>query len=559
MNIAFLLGSPGISGGTNVILEHASLLQKSGHRVSVVLENDVSQSELSWHSAGEAITIVSLDRARAFHFDCAIATWWQSVSLLCHLKATRYVYFVQSIESRFFPDEDDSTFEKRDISVIKDWIESTYRYPLPIITEARWIQHYLEKKYNHSPKLVRNGIRKDIYRSSGPVVSPRRPGQLRVLVEGPFGVFYKNVEKTIKLCQTAEVDEVWLLTSSKIDNYPGVDRCFSQVPIKDTAAIYRSCDVLVKLSTVEGMFGPPLEMFHCGGTAIVYDVTGYDEYIVHEQNALVVKTGNDEQVGVYLGELKNDKEMLDRLKKGAAETASSWPDWPASSAAFYDALEVICRRVQNVSQNLLIEHNEYFLTVRENSFRARELQRLSERESNSLAPAIKKRNFIQVYWHKGEGFSNEYMVPANYRCGEWTTCSIEIPKSCSQTIQLRVDPSVCIGVLMIKRISLTEKVSGCEYGCWENEEIVTKLYNTGTSRILRRRPYPILVCYGEDPQIVLPKIIADQLKHPMILEIELKEMGFAEALSCRECWVPENRGEKNTLVSKLLGFVSRSG
>lgn len=43
------------------------------------------------------------------------------------------------------------------------------------------------------------------------------------------------------------------------------------------------------------MFGPPLEMFHCGGTSIVYDVTGHDEYIVHDKNGLVAKTDDDEK------------------------------------------------------------------------------------------------------------------------------------------------------------------------------------------------------------------------------------------------------------------------
>jgi hypothetical protein len=55
------------------------------------------------------------------------------------------------------------------------------------------------------------------------------------------------------------------------------------------ASVYRSCDDILKLSLVESMFGPPLEMFHCGGTAIVYNVTGHDEYIVHGRNALVAE------------------------------------------------------------------------------------------------------------------------------------------------------------------------------------------------------------------------------------------------------------------------------
>jgi hypothetical protein len=559
MKIAFLLGSTTISGGTNVILEHATRLRDRGDNVFLLTEKEASADDLNWHSDANGLQVMSLEMAKREQFDCALATWWQSVPLLSQVNASSYIYFVQSIESRFFPEEDNDILVTRDIDVLKQWIESTSRYPLPVITEASWIQHYLRTKYNHNPVLVRNGIRKDIYVADGPVIEARHPERLRVLVEGPLGVFYKNVEKTIELCNAAGIDDIWLLTSSDVNESPGVNRCFSRVSTERTADIYRSCDVLVKLSTVEGMFGPPLEMFHCGGTAIVYDVTGYDEYIVHRKNSLVVNAGDEKKVIDYLKELNGNVELLNGLKKGALETAAAWPDWQSSSKDFASAVEELSGQEHFVTKQLLEEHNKYFLSLRENSFRACEMQRLAERESNSSAPAVQRENFIQVYWHEGEGFSNECMVSTKYRCGEWTTCSIEIPKSCSQTIQLRVDPSVRIGVVMIKRISLTEKVSGREYDCWENEEIVSKLYITGTARIVRREPYPVLVCYGEDPQIVLPQIIADQLKHPMILEIELKEMGFAGGLSCKECWGPENRGEKNTIISKLLGFLSRSG
>jgi hypothetical protein len=65
------------------------------------------------------------------------------------------------------------------------------------------------------------------------------------------------------------------------------------------------------------MFGPPLEMFHCGGTAIVYDVTGHDEYIRHGVNSLVVERDNELQVVDWLKKLKNDIGLLDKLKAGA--------------------------------------------------------------------------------------------------------------------------------------------------------------------------------------------------------------------------------------------------
>ena len=50
------------------------------------------------------------------------------------------------------------------------------------------------------------------------------------------------------------------------------------------AGEYARSDVVLKLSRVEGMFGPPLEGFHRGATCVVTPVTGHDEYVEHGWN-----------------------------------------------------------------------------------------------------------------------------------------------------------------------------------------------------------------------------------------------------------------------------------
>ena len=49
-----------------------------------------------------------------------------------------------------------------------------------------------------------------------------------------------------------------------------------------------SCDVLIKMSRVEGFFMPPCEMMACGGTVLTGKVTEYDEYVIDGYNGLVV-------------------------------------------------------------------------------------------------------------------------------------------------------------------------------------------------------------------------------------------------------------------------------
>ncbi|WP_163446713.1 glycosyltransferase, partial [Escherichia coli] len=90
----------------------------------------------------------------------------------------------------------------------------------------------------------------------------------------------------------------------------------------------------VKLSTVEGMFGPPLEIYHTGGTSISYDVTGYDEYIEHNVNGLVSFSRQNQEIIEFINRLKDNPNELAQLKANALATAEKWPDWESSSKEF---------------------------------------------------------------------------------------------------------------------------------------------------------------------------------------------------------------------------------
>lgn len=324
-DIAFLLGSPDISGGTNVIMEHALGLTQLGHRVSIVTERPIEASRLAWKPEAMKLPLFCHAEVKQKMFDLAFATWWRTCYDLPFVPARKYAYFVQSIESRFFAATDPDS---------KALAEYTYRMPMPVVTEATWIAKYLGSNYGRSVSLVLNGIDKATFNTEGPVVEARRPGSLRVLIEGPLGVEFKRTELALDLCRQAGVKDLWLLTSSECASMPGCSRVLSRIPVTRVGEVYRSCDVLVKLSTVEGMFGPPLEMFHCGGTAITTDVTGHDEYMKHGINGVIVRRGNEAEVVEYLRSMERDPSFVTALKQGAVDTARAWPDWPSSTRQF---------------------------------------------------------------------------------------------------------------------------------------------------------------------------------------------------------------------------------
>lgn len=322
LDAAFLLGFPEISGGTNVIMEHALALTRLGHRISIVTETEIDPQRLSWKPEAMKLPLLCHNDVKDRVFDVALVTWWRTAFHIPYVAARSYAYFVQSIETRFAPAGD---------PVSRALAEFTYRMPMPVVTEATWIRRYLEDHYGRSAELVINGVDKGAFRPDGPALAPRPETGIRVLVEGPLGVEFKRVDLALDLCRRAGMRDVWLLTSSEATEVPGASRVLSRVPITRVGEVYRSCDVLVKLSTVEGMFGPPLEMFHCGGTAITTDVTGHEEYMRHGKNGIVVRRGHEAEVVDYLRALDRDRSFVNMLKQGAAETAAAWPDWATSA------------------------------------------------------------------------------------------------------------------------------------------------------------------------------------------------------------------------------------
>jgi glycosyltransferase involved in cell wall biosynthesis len=332
-SVVFLIGSPDISGGTYVIFQHALWLQRRGVRVAVVPLFPLSAASKGWHDALGELRFTTIDQIKSEDFDFAIATWWPTVYELPKVKFRHAVYLVQSAEARFLVDGEDISSA--------GMAELSYTFGLPIITIATWLQIYFAFQHQTPSFLVPNGIDKEHFGSSGKRKAELPKNGLRVLVEGSIDAPMKGVADAVAVAREAGCEEIWLLTPSDISSYRGCDRVFSRIPSRETAEVYRSCHVLLKMSHVEGMYGPPLEMFHCGGTVVTYDVTGHDEYVRHESNGLVVPVGDTQGAVAALARLRQDRALLDELRTNAISTAAAWPDWESSSEQFWRVLSGI--------------------------------------------------------------------------------------------------------------------------------------------------------------------------------------------------------------------------
>ncbi len=391
MKWAILLYGLGISGGANVIFEHALYAYNKGVQITFVSKEKKCSDEAAWHKGTEKFIYKTIDEAEKENYDVVIATEWRSAFDACSLKARKYIYFVQSIESRFYQDQK---------SLLAYVANNSYEIDFNYITEASWIQKYLKRYYNKNAVLVHNGMNKDVFNANGRSLESRNKSECRILVEGSVNNWLKNVPRTIELCQSAGANEIWLVTPDEIKDYPGVNRVFSQVPFDRMPEIYRSCDILVKLSLVEGMFGPPLEMFHCGGTALTYNIEGAEEYLIDGYNSIVVEKGDEEKVITSLKEIIHNTVEMNTLKENAMKTAYNWIDWNDSCEKFWKAImqfpNMSKEQIENIKNKG--EAGAYAYRLIENTFGSE-----ANRKRIEEAVEILKKSDKQVYIY-GAGY-----------------------------------------------------------------------------------------------------------------------------------------------------------
>ena len=107
------------------------------------------------------------------------------------------------------------------------------------------------------------------------------------------------------------------------------------------------------MSRVEGFFGPPLEAMACGCIPVVSKVTGYDEYIVDGENALVVEMGDIRGAEEAIQKLIDEPTLRDKLIRNGMKTVKEW-SWEKS----IDSLEKVIKK-EKIEEHFNLKENSY--------------------------------------------------------------------------------------------------------------------------------------------------------------------------------------------------------
>jgi glycosyltransferase involved in cell wall biosynthesis len=329
MRVCFVLGRLGPSGGVRSVLTHArGLAAAHGMDVTIALTEGPAE-------AADGVEVITLEDGRAREFDVAIATWWRTAYSLFELRAARRVHFIQNFEERLYRPGD---VERLGAAITRD-------LPVAFVTEARWIADELaELRPDAACFHVPNGIDKTLF--DPPSAPPERDtGRFRILLEGSADLWFKGGDDAAAvLGAMREPHHATLVSPERLRKQEltkVLDDIAGPLPHEEMPARYARADVLLKLSRVEGVFTPPLEAFHCGTTTVVWPVTGHDEYVEHGVNGIVAGWDDIPGTARWLDLLATDRELLDRLRRGALETARGWPSWEEATRRLASALHAI--------------------------------------------------------------------------------------------------------------------------------------------------------------------------------------------------------------------------
>ncbi|WP_421235352.1 glycosyltransferase [Aeromonas enteropelogenes] len=307
--ICWIVAGLGISGGLAIIIKHANHLLSIGHDVSLICLSDDKQ--IAWMD--NHVPIYSINDTNAIkNIDLLIATAWNTEPYLNRLLSRRKLYFVQSDERRFIDEKG-----------VKDLIADGYSKNYEYFTEAFWIQKMFHTEFQRSAFYVPNGLDQSLFKSVEPFLP--KGDKKRILIEGPIDIPFKAVEDSYNAVKDLDC-EIWIVSSAgKPKTNWRYDQFFEKVPMSMMPAIYSSCDIFIKMSRIEGFFGPPLEAMACGCVPVVGKVTGWDEYIVDTYNALAVELGDVDSAKQAVHRLINDEDFYYKLQANGAKTATEWP------------------------------------------------------------------------------------------------------------------------------------------------------------------------------------------------------------------------------------------
>ena len=248
MRIAYVLPFPELNGGNKVVLQHAELLARRGHTVTVVADGArpvwVAGGAAAWHDRTAA-------PPRLPEQDLVVATFWATLPVARELGLGPLAHFCQGYEGAL-----------PHLAPLLPQIEEVYSWPLPALVVSPHLGDFLRRRFGRESREAPPPL--DPLFRPRPRWRPRRAPW--VALPGIFESAVKDVPTALAAVRALRDDGLAprllrfsiLPLSAAETAMLAPDRYLCGVPPAEIAAAVRGCDLLLLPSHAGEGFGLPL-------------------------------------------------------------------------------------------------------------------------------------------------------------------------------------------------------------------------------------------------------------------------------------------------------------
>jgi glycosyltransferase involved in cell wall biosynthesis len=269
VRINYLLEDTALFGGVKVVLHHAELLRRSGHRVTVVSRGQ----RPTWYPTGDDFrTVPEFSAEFVPEADLQVATFWTTVAAAAALPSGQAVHFCQGFEGGLEHNRDDHPR-----------IIETYSRVVPTWAVSPHLAELNRDRFNRPVRIVPPSL-ESYWRPRRRLGPGRRP---RVLVLHPFEFYMKGVDtalEAVRLLRERGVD----IRLVRLSQWPlgeaeraiaEPDEFHHHLDPPDVAVLLGGCDLLLAPSWESEGFGlGVLEAFACGLPVVASRIPSHESF-----------------------------------------------------------------------------------------------------------------------------------------------------------------------------------------------------------------------------------------------------------------------------------------
>jgi GT2 family glycosyltransferase/glycosyltransferase involved in cell wall biosynthesis len=327
LRVVYVTEGTGIGGGHRDIFEHLNRLAERGHDAALFTLGDRPDwfdLRVPVHSFEDHDELVeALEPLDAIK----VATWWNTAAPVW-LSSIRHgipVYFVQDIETSYYPDDEHVRYAVLD----------SYRHEFHYMTIGSWNREGL-RELGQEAELIPPGIDLETFRPL-PGVERREDMVLALGRTNPL----KNLPLTLEAWRALPEPRPELCLfgiEPELADEEGIS--YVEAPSDEQVnELFNRATVFIQTSAHEGFALPPLESMATGGAVVCTDAHGNRDFCRDGENCLMPEAER-EAVTAALARLLADADLRRRLGEAGIRTAAdyAWEKRIDSLESFLESL-----------------------------------------------------------------------------------------------------------------------------------------------------------------------------------------------------------------------------